>query len=142
LRITVSRAFVADLDKARAALSHQIVDENLESVLHECVRRTLRQVEKKQRGAARKRTGAAPSGTEGKAAKNKPSRYVPVEVRAEVWRRDDGRCAFVGSDGHRCNSTHKVQFHHVMAFAKGGPATVENGRILCERHNRHIAENE
>lgn len=42
LRMTVGRAFVADLEAVRAALSHDIPDGNLEKVLHECVRRTLR----------------------------------------------------------------------------------------------------
>ena len=45
LRVTVSRKFVADLEAVRFALSHAIPDRDLEKVIHECIRRTLRQVE-------------------------------------------------------------------------------------------------
>lgn len=120
LRVTVGRDFVADLESVRAALSHQIPDGNLEKILHECVRRTLRACERRQRGRG--------------------ERYIPAAVRAEVWRRDQGRCTFVGTNGHRCDSTHRIEIHHIHPFAKGGGATVENLTLLCGRHNRHLAD--
>ena len=35
-----------------------------------------------------------------------PSRYIPREVRREVWRRDGGQCAFLANTGRRCSETH------------------------------------
>ena len=67
------------------------------------------------------------------------SRYIPVDVRREVFERDEGCCAFVGVDGRRCRSTYQLQFHHKVPFACGGSATCENLVLYCARHNRHQA---
>ena len=40
------------------------------------------------------------------------SRNIPAAVRRAVWRRDDGRCAFVGAAG-RCCEAGFLEFHHV-----------------------------
>ena len=47
------------------------------------------------------------------------SRHVPSAVKREVWARDDGQCAFVGTAG-RCSETGFLEYHHVMPFADGG----------------------
>jgi 5-methylcytosine-specific restriction endonuclease McrA len=135
LRMTVGREFVADLTSLRAALSHQIPDGNLERVLHACIRHMLRHCERRRRGSGKTR-GKAPASSEG----TKHSRYVPAAVRDEVWRRDEGRCAFVGIDGHRCGSTHMLELHHIVPFAKGGPSTAPNLTLTCAVHNRFLAE--
>jgi len=90
-----------------------------------------------RRDKPRKPTRSAAGGPVGKR-----SRYIPVAVRAEVWRRDQGRCAFVGENGHVCGSTHRVQFHHIEAFAKGGAATVETISLRCASRNFHEAVEE
>ncbi|HSD26010.1 MAG TPA: HNH endonuclease signature motif containing protein [Vicinamibacteria bacterium] len=67
------------------------------------------------------------------------SRHVPAEVKRAVWVRDLGRCAFVGTDGRRCNERAFVEFHHVRPYAAGGEATVENIQLRCRRHNGYEA---
>jgi hypothetical protein len=67
------------------------------------------------------------------------SRHVPAEVKRAVWVRDLGRCAFVGTDGRRCNERAFVEFHHVRPYAAGGEATVENIQLRCRRHNDYEA---
>lgn len=62
-------------------------------------------------------------------------RSIPASVKRLVWRRDQGRCAFVAPDGRRCGSDHGVEFHHIQPFARGGPATVENIALRCRAHN-------
>jgi 5-methylcytosine-specific restriction endonuclease McrA len=135
LRVTVGPAFVADLDAVRAALSHRLPGAGLEEVLHECMRVALRDMERRRRG-----TGTKTSAREPPAG----SRYVPVAVRDEVWRRDGGQCAFVGSTGRRCASRHQLEFHHLDPFALGGPSTAANlalrCRLCCARHKRHYAD--
>ena len=130
--MTVGRDFVADLESVRAALSHQIPDGNLERILHECLRRTLRECERRRRGAGKSRAGGRTSEAVG--------RYVPVTVRSEVWRRDEARCTFVGTSGHRCGSTHQIELRHIRPFARGGESTVSNLSLLCSRHNRFLAD--
>ena len=68
------------------------------------------------------------------------SRHVPVAVRNEVWQRDGGQCAFVGSTGRRCSSRHQLELHHLHPFALGGPSTAANLSLRCRTHNRHAAE--
>jgi hypothetical protein len=60
-------------------------------------------------------------------------------VKRAVWVRDLGRCAFVGTDGRRCNERAFVEFHHVRPYAAGGEATAENIQLRCRRHNGYEA---
>jgi len=147
VRMTVRREFVADLEKVRAALSHVVPDRCLEKVLHECIRRTLRACERRKVGSGKARTRSAPVTTAASVEEKAPAsvkrtRTIPAKVRSEVWKRDGGRCTFLGEDGHRCGSNHKVEFHHIVAFARGGPSTVDNVTLYCNSHNRHAAERE
>src|SRR5215210_4709962 len=61
-------------------------------------------------------------------------RYIPADVKRAVWRRDDGRCAFVGARGV-CGERGFLEFHHVVPFAAAGPATVVNIELRCRAHN-------
>jgi len=58
----------------------------------------------------------------------------------EVWKRDQGRCAYVSPAGRRCESRWMLEFDHVHEFARGGEATVDNVRLLCRAHNQYLAE--
>jgi hypothetical protein len=71
---------------------------------------------------------------------NTASRCIPKAIKQKVWKRDNGRCSFVGSNGKRCNSDYLVQFdHYPIPFARGGPSTAKNLRLLCAKHNRYTA---
>jgi 5-methylcytosine-specific restriction endonuclease McrA len=67
------------------------------------------------------------------------SRSVPAHARREVWERDAGQCAFIGTDG-RCPERGFLEFHHVVPFAAGGPTTVANVQLRCRGHNGLEAE--
>jgi 5-methylcytosine-specific restriction endonuclease McrA len=64
------------------------------------------------------------------------SRHIPAAVRRAVWARDEGRCAFIGSRG-RCTERGFLEFHHVLPFADGGAAVVENIQLRCRAHNQY-----
>ena len=66
------------------------------------------------------------------------SRRIPAAVKREVWRRDNGQCAFVGRDG-RCSERGFLEYHHVRPYAAGGPATVANIELRCRAHNAYEA---
>jgi len=66
--------------------------------------------------------------------------YMPAAVRRAVWERDGGRCAFVSKDGRRCTECRFLEFHHLVARARGGRATVENISLRCRRHNQYEAD--
>jgi hypothetical protein len=67
------------------------------------------------------------------------SRHIPAPVRRAVWERDHGQCAFVGTRG-RCTERGFLEFHHILPFADGGSATVENIQLRCRAHNQYELE--
>ena len=67
-------------------------------------------------------------------------RYVPADVRGDVWLRSGGRCEFVSTGGRRCEAITFLELDHIEPFALGGETSVANGRILCAAHNQHRAE--
>jgi hypothetical protein len=67
------------------------------------------------------------------------SRDIPAHVCRAVWRRDEGRCAFVGRKG-RCTERAFLELHHIKPFGHKGPATVENISLRCRAHNVYEAE--
>ncbi len=69
------------------------------------------------------------------------SRYIPAQVKREVWTRDQGRCQFVSpTTGKKCLSRHRAQSDHVVPFALGGSSTNPNElRLLCFTHNQFEA---
>lgn len=71
----------------------------------------------------------------GRQAREAKGRYIPASVKRDVWRRDQGRCAFVAPDGRRCGSEQGVEFHHVQPYAVGGEATTTNIEMRCRAHN-------
>ena len=100
----------------------------------------LEKVEKAKRGAAA-RPRAIRSGTDSRVRTPiASSRDIPAHVRREVSRRDGDQCAYVAPDGRRCTERSFLEFHHLVPFAQGGPATVENISLRCRRHNQYEAE--
>ena len=53
--------------------------------------------------------------------------------------RDCGRCRFEGPAG-RCGETGRLEFHHVVPYACGGPTVASNLELRCAAHNRYEAE--
>jgi hypothetical protein len=66
--------------------------------------------------------------------------HIPNEVRRQVLERDGFRCTYTAPDGQRCECTRFLQIHHDQAWAKGGPETLENLRLLCSAHNQLLGE--
>jgi hypothetical protein len=54
----------------------------------------------------------------------------PKSVQAAILQRSGGMCEMPG-----CNAAGKEFDHYPKPVAKGGPSTLENGRLLCKPHN-------
>ena len=67
------------------------------------------------------------------------SRYLPAPVRRTSHASDDGRCRFVSPGGRRCGSDRRVEFHHVVPWARGGDRSPGNIRLMCRTHNAYLA---
>jgi hypothetical protein len=130
LQVTISRDTHEKLRRAEDLFRHANPSGDLATLLDRAVTLLLADLE-------RRRCAATPA-PRGHPAGSGTGRYIPAGVRREVWRRDQGRCAFVGTSG-RCHETAFLEFHHVEPFAEGGKATVENIQVRCKAHNRYEA---
>ncbi len=131
LKVTLSGAARAKLDRARDILRHVVPNGDPAAIVDRALTVLVEQLEK-SRCAAAHRPAARPRATS-------TPRHVPAAIRRTVWTRDEGRCAFVGVDG-RCHETGWLELHHVMPFARGGPTTLENLELRCRAHNAYEAE--
>jgi 5-methylcytosine-specific restriction endonuclease McrA len=131
VQFTVSGETYAKLRRAQDLLRHTIPDGDLAAVFDRALTALLdRLARTKLATTARPRAGR--SATPG-------SRHLPAAVKREVWTRDGGRCAFVGANG-RCTETGFLEWHHVVPYADGGSAAVENVELRCRAHNAYEAE--
>ncbi len=131
LKITLSATARVKLERARDLLRHVVPSGDPAAIVERALSVLVGQLEKSKCAAAhhppaRPRTTSTP-------------RHVPAAVRRAVWTRDDRRCAFVGADG-RCRETGWLELHHVVPFARGGLASVENLELRCRAHNAYEAE--
>jgi hypothetical protein len=56
-------------------------------------------------------------------------RFIPSQVKQEVYKRDKGKCVI-------CGSQDNLHFDHDLAYKRGGTSLIaENIRLLCARHN-------
>jgi hypothetical protein len=137
LRVTLDAELKSDLDELTALLSHKVPNGDLAAVLREAIRCAIEK-HGKRKGA--KAPAQERSPTRSRASRTLAGRHIPAEVRREVWRRDDGQCTWVGSDGHRCGSRWMLELDHVVPVALGGAATADGLRLLCRAHNQLYAE--
>jgi 5-methylcytosine-specific restriction endonuclease McrA len=131
IQLTMSQALHDKLRYAQTLLSHQIPAGDLAAVLERALDALIPKLEKRKFAATtRPRRRRATAG----------GRQVPAHVKRAVWKRDGGRCTFVGETGHRCPARTRLEFDHIDPVARGGEATVERMRLRCRAHNQHEAE--
>ena len=131
LHLTISLQARDTLRQVQALLSHRIRDCNAAVVVEHALSVLLAKLQQERTGATtrpRSPRASAPN-----------SRYIPAAVRREVWKRDEGRCAFVGRQG-RCREHDRLEFHHVVPYAAGGKKTAVNIELRCRAHNVYEAE--
>jgi hypothetical protein len=133
LSVTVSAEFMAELEQARAALSHKFPDGDFERVVREGFKLLLER--------DRKRKGLTERPREQVLDRAGDSRYVSAAVKRAVWERDQGRCTWPMGDRKFCGSTHQLEFDHDLEVALGGGPTIDNIHLLCKSHNLMKAEN-
>jgi 5-methylcytosine-specific restriction endonuclease McrA len=135
VQFTANEGTYAKLREAQALLRHTIPDGDLAQVFDRALTVLLREVRRARFAETEnpRWSDAARSATPG------PSRHIPAAVRREVNQRDGGRCTFVGTNGHRCDSREALEFHHVEPFARSPHHSVEGITLRCRAHNRHAA---
>ena len=127
LQITIGGDTLQKLRLAKDMLGHAIPSGDDAAILDRALTALLLDLAKKKFADTRKPRPSRAT----KAGARDPS----AQVKRAVWLRDLGRCAFVGSSGHRCNERRFVEFHHVDPHALGGEATLDQIELRCRRHN-------
>jgi len=150
LQVTINQSTRDKLDQLQDLLAHQIPKGDVAVIIERAFDALLVQIHKRKTGITAKPRATEPRATEPRATEPRATestsaaggrtRSLKVSVRREVWPRDEGRCGFVGEDGHRCNATRGLQFAHRQPWAKGGADTADNLALRCPAHNALEAE--
>lgn len=130
LELTVSAELYEKIQYLLNLLSHALPNRDLAALIERAIDELLRAETLQRSGAGKPR----------KRREQKPrSRHVPVEVQGAVRKRDDSQCTFVDAQGRRCTEKCFITFEHDTPHARGGPATLQNLRLLCRAHNAFTA---
>ena len=142
VQFTIGKESHARLRRLQALLRREIPDGDPAAIFDRALTLLLEKVEKtKLAAAAKPRPRPIRPGADTRLRTPVvPSRDIPRHVRRAVWRRDGGQCAFVSKGGHRCTERTFLEFHHILPYALGGWATVENISLRCRRHNQYEAD--
>jgi len=133
-QFTVGKDTHDKLRRLQALLRREIPNGDPGAIFDRAVTLLLEKVEKEKIGAAKKPRPIRP-GTD-----KSRSRHTPNESKRVAWRRDGGQCGFMAPNGQRCTELAFIEFHHVQAYALGGPSTPDNIGLRCRRHNQYEAE--
>ncbi|MBK9294958.1 MAG: HNH endonuclease [Oligoflexia bacterium] len=158
VRFVITKELKEKLERVKALISHKKANPSYEELLLELAEIALKKLDKSQCQNALPPAEVKNSEAQQVGKESENSRYIPAEVKRQVWQRDQGRCQYV-SDGNfnagkpenskdqsdiasnsaqKCNSTHFIQIDHVTPFSHGGSSTdINNLRLLCGQHNRY-----
>lgn len=146
VQFTADAEMHSRLERARELLRHRVPDGEVARVFDEALIVLIEQLERRKFAAlersSRERSAASArrsGASRASGASRGRSRYLTADARREVWRLDQGQCAFVSSEGYRCSARGMIEFHHVEPFARGGPNVAANLSLRCRAHNGYEA---
>ncbi|MBK9294054.1 MAG: hypothetical protein IPM57_06350 [Oligoflexia bacterium] len=151
VRFVITKELKEKLERVKALISHKKANPSYEELLSELAEIALNKLEKSRCQSALPPAEVKKSDAQ-KAHKESPnSRYIPTEIKRQVWKRDQGRCQYVSdknfnagkhenskdqkdnaidSSAQKCNSTHFIQIDHIIPFSHGGSsADINNLRL-------------
>jgi hypothetical protein len=133
IRFTADQELLEMLDQIRALTAHFDLEPGYNGLLKFVAAQVLKKLDPSVR---KERKSLSPE----RVAERPQSRFIPVRLKREVWKKGEGRCSFVSPvTGLRCESKYGLQFDHIEPYAMGGETSSENLRLLCANHNRLAA---
>ena len=133
LQVTLSAGARDKLKQLQDLLAHRIPNGDPAAIVERALDALLVQVHKRKAGITERPRASRPTS----APRTRPT---PAALRRLVWARDQGRCTFVGDDGHLCNETRCLEFAHLHPWGKGGEHSARNVALRCRAHNAFEAE--
>jgi hypothetical protein len=162
VQFTATAEYVRLVEEAKALLSHAAPRASLDEIHLRALRAFVTMLRKQKYSTAEAPSHQPPSdvagelpGSQGKeprvalepaaeGTKSRPprqrGRHIPASVRRAVFNRDGQQCSYFDSAGSRCVETHRLEFHHLEPFARGGEHTPANLALRCAAHNALAAE--
>jgi HNH endonuclease len=142
VQFTIGKESHDKLRRLQALLRREIPDGDPGAIFDRALTLLLEKVEKAKLGATAKPRSRSirPGADRELRTPILPSRDVPRDVQRAASQRDGGQCGFVFKDGRRCAERTFLEFHHIVPYARGGLATVENISLRCRRHNQYEAQ--
>lgn len=132
IAFTASKPCFEKLERAKGLLKHKFPFGGVEQIVEQALEDLLDKRDPERRIKRKK-----PIGTPARVKTRSTGRRIPQAVKDEAWKRDGGRCAYVGQDGLRCAERDFLEYDHVVPFALGGRSdTAKNVRLLCRSHNQ------
>ena len=135
VQFTASQELRDKLERLTALMRSEVPDGDLAAIIERAVSEKLQRLEARRFGKTN-----APRKTLADTVFTPGSRNVPAALRRAVHERDQSRCTFVDAQGRRCTEQQRLEFHHDFPFGKGGDLSLVNIKLLCEQHNRYLAE--
>jgi hypothetical protein len=135
VQFTASQELRDKLERLTALMRSEVPDGDLAAIIERAVSEKLQRLEARRFGKTK-----APRKRLAETVTTPGSRHVPAALRRAVYERDESRCTFVDRQGRRCTERHRLEFHHDFPFGKGGDTGLVNLKLLCEQHNRYLAE--
>ena len=144
IEFSASEELTKKIQRAKEILRHKYPQGKLEDILNEALELLLekkdpeRKIHQKEVDQKEKKTSLemsfSPSDT------GKRTRYVPEKIKQAVYKRDEGQCSYVSSNGKLCGERNFLELDHIRPFALGGKAAEENLQLLCRTHNQWRSE--
>lgn len=141
LQLKLSKEQFAKLKRAKELYSH--IDPNadwlkiLDLMLGDVFKKRDPLV-KKNEGGRKSRQHPKHSLKSTAATEVEKRKAIPATVRREIMQKSHGRCQYKSKAGRVCGSSYFPQIDHIRPVSEGGQNDLENLRILCGQHNRHV----
>lgn len=139
MRSTLKKDLVEKMIYLKSLISHEYINPSHEELLTLAFDALIEKIEKKkginQKISAIQKQASKRTSRPKQSFTDRSSRYIPRDVKRFVLKRAQNQCEHVHINGERCPSRFQLQFDHIIAFSKGGKATLENMQLLCRVHN-------
>jgi 5-methylcytosine-specific restriction endonuclease McrA len=133
VRFTASAKCRDLIERAKQLMSHRSPNADVAEVVEAALKALVEKLEKQK-----VKTTSRPR-PQRESPRPTNSRKVPAEIVRAVHARDEGRCTYLGPDGHRCGSRALLELDHVVPIAIGGTSALDNLRLRCRTHNQLTA---
>lgn len=138
IKFLVESELLKEIEELRNLLAHSHPGASIKEILIYSVKNTLKALRPKDM-VAKKAKNLLPT-LKPKVTPLKISRYIPANVKREVWARDRGECTYKNQEtGKKCACKYGLEYDHIQPYALGGESTEENLRLRCKAHNQWTA---